>query len=268
MNNPKKIYFLGNSQLITSVIPAFCSPEIHQQVGADWRDHRVSKGTFTSESGTEVSFQACNMGMLGDPSRSGQTLFYSPEFMNFLEMVDADVSVIYLMLRGNEFGIESLVDAAPRWDFSYSGQGATKGRQFVHQADAAAHFDKIMNPLLATCMLVKHKFPNAVIFHIAAPPPVESETHILSDPESFGTLFEHYGVRPFALRKKIYDAMYDKLASTLREFGVQSIFAPADCLTEAGGLKEEYAHGTLHGNKLYGKSLIAALQKDFVNASV
>jgi hypothetical protein len=268
MNAERKIYFLGNSQLIASVVAGFCPPAVRDRCGADWLEMRVSQGTFTAPNGTDIAFLACNMNSLGDPSYSDGSLTYSPALGNFLDLVGSGASTIFVMLRGNEFGIVSLVESKPGWDFSYGGREAVKGRQFVQLSDVTAYLDGVTNPLLASCVLIKHRFPGAAVVHVAAPPPVESESHILANPEIFGPLFEAHGVRPFAMRKKLYDAMYDGLAAKLQHFGIRSFMAPSECLTQAGGLKEEFAHGCLHGNDAYGRSLIGALQREFFDAPV
>jgi hypothetical protein len=233
------VWFVGNSQLHLSVIKAFCSPEVFKKCGEDWSHGRISKGEFLFEE-QSFNFLFCNMGLLGPPSFDGVNLSFSETMMNFVNSVESDAAVIVVMLRGNEFALESLVDEPTHWDFSYKGAQATKGRQFVRIRDLRKYFQKRMNSLFTSCLLYRINFPSAVVYHVAAPPPIESEDHIRGTPEIFGALFDEFGVRPFLLRKKIYDLMYDILAEELNKIGVQTIFAPQESLSDAGGLKCEF----------------------------
>lgn len=259
---------LGNSHLLASLVAAYCDSAARERCWADWREMRVSRGSLAAPSGADLAYVACNMTLLGDPTLVDGSLTYSPALGAFLDCVNPEVTTIFVMLRGHEFAILSLVDTKPLWDFSYGARAALKGRQFVPMVDVSAYLDALMNPLLATCVLVKHKFPAAKIVHIAAPPPIQSETHILANPELFGPLFQEHGVRPFALRKKIYDALYESLSGRLRSFGIQTLFSPRECLTEDGGLNEKFAGGCLHGNDAYGHFLMAEMQRGFLDAPV
>lgn len=261
-----KIFFLGNSQLITSIVAASCPPEVRDACAMDWRESRISQGSFRSANGRWMNFLACNMDLLGDPSIVAGVLSYSRGFENFLSLVDREVATLFVMLRGNEFGIASLVDTEPGWDFSFRDRPATKGRQFVHRVDIDDYLSRLVSPMLTSCMLIKHKFPATNVVHVMAPPPIHSEEHILKNPEIFGALLLQYGVRPFDLRKKIYEAMYDGLNGRLQALGIRSASAPPDCLTVTGGLDERYAHGCLHGNEAYGRALLGQLEREFLHA--
>ena len=261
------VWIVGNSQLCSSLLQAFCPAEVFQQCSADWENHRVSKGEFRFEEQV-FKFLFCNMSLLGDPTFDGKTLNASDNMFNFVQSVDAYPTSVVVMLRGNEFAIESLVDYPVRWDFSYNGMSATQGRQFVRSCDIKNYFKMRTNSLFASCLIYRINFPNTPIYHVVAPPPIESEDHIRSSPEGFGALFEEFGVRPFHLRKKIYDMMYDVLVNDLNKIGVKSIFAPQEALTDSGGLRSEFASGCLHGNGNFGIALMSLLKRSDVYASV
>lgn len=258
----RNVWFVGNSQLITSVLRACCEAEETERIGADWREKRVTRGTLTidGEAGLSARYACCNMALLGNPAFIDGELRDTAGIRAFVDLVDDDATDIVVMLRGNEFAMEALVDSDPRWDFPYRDFPALMGRQFVAKSDALAHFAGVTNALLASCLVYRKAFPQARIYHVPAPPPIESEAHILANPEIFGALFSRHGIRPFPLRKKIYDAMYDGLSGRLREHGVATIPTPPECLTAAGGLRAEHAHGCLHGNDRYGRALIATLR--------
>ncbi|MCA1937693.1 MAG: hypothetical protein LDL29_03380 [Dechloromonas sp.] len=265
MNTDRKYWLVGNSQLITSIIPAYCSAEELEQCSDDWSNARVTQGRLSAE-GTTFQYLACNMGVLGDPAFEEDKITYSDNLKHFINATDADAEAIFIMLRGNEFAIQSLADTNPRWDFSYESQLAVPGRQFIRQKDIFTHFWRVTTPLLATCLLYRYAFPKARVFHVAAPPPIESEEHILNNPEIFGSILKTYGIRPFALRQKIYAAMYEPLAKEMNVHGIKTLFSPDECLTQSGGLLKEYAHGCLHGNKKYGEALMKIFLKELESA--
>lgn len=216
MSTDKKIWVVGNSQLITSIIPAYCSAKELKQCGDDWSNARITRGRLSAE-GTTFQYLTCNMGVLGEPGFDKDKITYSANLKHFINMTDSYADTIFIMLRGNEFGIQSLADIAPRWDFSYGSQRAVPGRQFVRQRDISAHFSRVTTPLLATCLLYRYTFPQAKVYHVAVPPPIESEEHIHSNPEIFAEIFKVHGIRPFTLRKKIYAAMYEPLADEMNK---------------------------------------------------
>ena len=267
-NGPGAAWLVGNSQLITSLLAAYCSPEDQRRASEDWSGRRVTRGALHVEPGHRFEFLACNMQLLGEPAFSNNAVSASSALLEFAGLIEPAPRVIVLMLRGNEFAMESLVDDRPHWDFSYPGMPATPGRQLLRARDVAAHFARVMEPTLAMCLLYRHTYPQAQIYHVAAPPPIESQQHILEQPEVFGELLAEQGLRPFELRLKIYQALYQPLAERLAGFGVQTLFAPAQSLTPAGGLRSEFASGCLHGNHAYGRALMADLLARGIHASV
>ncbi|RKP58466.1 hypothetical protein [Pararobbsia silviterrae] len=269
MNSERgNVLVVGNSQVRTSLLHAYCADDVFRDCEQNWAERRVFRGEFVVEDGTPFSYVACNVGLLGNTRLDGNTLTPPRGMLEFIEQTPNNPSAIVVMLRGNEFALESLVDSVPKWDFSYQGNHAQRGRQFIPTTDVLNHFSQVTQHILAVCALYRHVRPNSPVYHVAAPAPVESEKHILDLPGSLGPMFERYGVRPFALRLKMYRAMYDQLAGQLERYGVRTLFTPQECLTEAGGLRADYAHGWLHGNQRYGRALIAEFKKAGVYAPV
>jgi hypothetical protein len=264
----RAITFVGNSQLITSIIAAFCPKDTWEKSLNDWEAKCITQGELLVDSEESFSFISCNMGILGPISFSNGIVNCSNEKISFINLIDKKTKAIVVMLRGNEFALHSLVDSYPRWDFTYQSALAIKGRQLISQQDALEHFESVMNPMLATCLLYKQMFTNTKIFYVVPPPPIEDINHILENPEGFRELFSEFGIMPFEIRKKIYDAMYMPLAVRLNESNIETVFTPGECLTESGGLKANYASGCLHGNSLYGKAIMTELQKRGINASL
>ena len=197
-----KIWMVGNSQLHTSVLAEFCSQDDFSRLYEDWKNFKISEGKFQREK-DEIKFLFCNMGLLGNLSFNGRNISHTENMKIFLNRIDRDVSHIVIMLRGNEFAYESLVETEVPWDFSFNNSPCLKGRQLLRKADVSDHLKKSTNATLATCLLYKINFPNAKILYVNPPPPIESEQHILKNPEGFKDLFEKFGVRPFSVRKKI-----------------------------------------------------------------
>ena len=265
MNN--KIWMVGNSQLHLSVLSEYCSADDFQRFAEDWKSQRISEGQFDLEQ-RSFHFLFCNMTLLGHIAFDGQSIAHTRTMADFVKRIDSDASTIIVMLRGNEFAFESLVETPVPWDFTYGENVATKGRQVLKTKDVLAHLDRVNNAMLATCMLYRLNFPDAKVLYVAAPPPIESEFQIRTHSEGFGPLFERFGIRPFPIRKKIYSAMYDLLTQKLNRFGVRTLPAPAEALTESGGLRADYASGCLHGNNMYGRALMHLMEREGVYAPV
>lgn len=261
------IWVVGNSQLHQSILAEYCSKENYLKYADDWKNQRISSGSFI-ENDRKFNFLFCNMTLLGDLSFTGNVVHHTSQMGDFVNLINKDAKIILIMLRGNEFAFESLVETTTPWDFNYGGIPAIEGRQLVKKNDALSHFKKATNALIATCILYKISFPNAAVYHIVAPPPIESDKHIIENPEGFSLLFEKFGLRPFSVRKKIYSAMYENLSAELHRYGVETLEAPADALTESGGLRSDFASGCLHGNKNYGRSIISLLEKRNIYASL
>ena len=81
-------------------------------------------------------------------------------------------------------------------------------------------------------------------------------------------LAQKYGVRPFQLRKKIYDVWYERLAARLSQVGVQFLFAPDDCLTSEGEIRSSVAADCMHGNAIYGRAVVRELEARHLHASL
>jgi hypothetical protein len=225
------------------------------------------------DSGAAASFLSCNMATLGDPEYVSGRFRCDPGLVQFLDMVDRDTDVIISLLRGNEFVFHSLVDAPPRWDFSYGQRRADPTRIFVQRADVVAHADEVLSPLFATLYMIRSRFPQAAVYQVAPPPPLEQGSPHL-DPEKLradnmgevADLAGEYGVRPIHVRKKIYDVMYERLAARLSQVGVQVLFAPVECLTQEGALRSAFAFDCLHGNELYGRAIVRELEEKYLHA--
>lgn len=84
----QNIWFLGNSQLIISILRAFCSREILEQCGADWEARRVTKGELRLDSGKAASFLSCNMETLGNPEYVSGQVRCDPGLVQFMDMID------------------------------------------------------------------------------------------------------------------------------------------------------------------------------------
>ena len=259
MNN--KIWMVGNSQLHLSVIAEFCSEDDFSRLYQDWKSLRISEGKFLKDE-HQINYLFCNMGLLGQISFDGENVSHTQNMSIFLNRIDRDASHIVIMLRGNEFAFESLVETPVPWDFSYNNSPAIKGRQLLKIKDVSTYLAKATNATLATCLLYKINFPKAKIWYVTPPPPIESKNHILSNPEGFKDLFEKFGVRPFSVRKKIYQVMYDSLSSSLDNFGIKTLRAPLESFTDTGGLREDFASGCLHGNHLYGRAIFELMEKE------
>lgn len=264
---PENIWIVGNSQLHQSLLAEYCTQENYLKYADDWKNQQISSGNFIAND-QKFNFLFCNMTLLGDLSFDGNNVHHTSQMANFAKLIDKDATIILVMLRGNEFAFESLVETKVPWDFSYGETAALKGRQLVKRNDALIHLEKATNALLATCILYKISFPQAAVYHIVAPPPIESDKHILDNPEGFSLLFEKFGLRPFSVRKKIYDAMYENLSTRLLRYGVETLEAPAEALNESGGLRSDFASGCLHGNKNYGRAIISLLEKRNLYASL
>lgn len=195
------------------------------------------------------------------PTLQGNTLFIPPQLTAVLDHIPKETQVVFSLMRGHEFAVNALVDNPSHADFMDEDGGFEQGRRWMSREDAQAWVHEIAHPLLTTNLALQLHLPQARIVHFAAPPPVEDEAHILSNPEGFGPLFERYGIKPFPMRLRLYRLMYAELERQLAQYGILSYPPPEDALTPAGGLKAEFAFGCLHGNPLYAQGLAAQIRE-------
>lgn len=200
------------------------------------------------------------------PQLKDGVLYMPPQLGSILASIDPGVDCIFSLMRGQEFAMASLVDDPSHADFNLGASLCEPGRQWVSLDDATAWVRQIAAPLLGTHLALKHHFPKARIVHVPAPPPVESEAHIRANAESFGPLFERHGVKPFAMRDRLYGLMYAELNRTLAGYGIESLPLPAAALTPAGGLKAEFARGCLHGNEQYAREMALDMKRSLADA--
>ncbi|KQW41107.1 MULTISPECIES: hypothetical protein [unclassified Roseateles] len=193
------------------------------------------------------------------PLLKERVLYIPPELTAVLGHIPAGAEVIFSLLRGQEFAVSQLVDDPSHADFIGDDGGFEAGRRWMSREDALAWVRSIAEPLLATHLALRQQFPQARIVHVPAPPPIEDAAHVLANAEGFGPLFAAHGVKPFAMRLRVYRLMYAELARQLAEHGITSLAPPVQALTPAGGLKAECARGCLHGNHLYAQGLAAQM---------
>lgn len=195
------------------------------------------------------------------PLLQGQTLYIPDQLAAVFGHIPADAEVIFSQLRGQEFAIAAIVDDPAQADFIGDDGGFEAGRRWMSRADALAWVRDIAQPLLTTHLALRQHFPRARIVHLPAPPPVEDEAHILANAEGFGPLFAQHGVKPFAMRLRLYRLMYAELNRQLAAHGITSIEPPPDSLTPNGGLKAAHARGCLHGNERYAEGLAIQIRE-------
>ena len=195
------------------------------------------------------------------PVLQERVLYIPPQLTAVLGHVPAEADLIFSVMRGQEFAVATLVDDPAQGDFIGDDGGFEPGRRWMSRADAVAWVRDIAHPLLTTHLALRQQFPRARIVHLPAPPPIEDEAHILANAEGFAPLFAQHGVKPFAMRLRVYRLMYEELNRQLAEHGVASLAPPPNSLTPAGGLKAEHARGCLHGNTLYAQGLAAQIQE-------
>ncbi len=256
------VWMLGCSQLVNSIIWAGLTDEEFWRFYDDWMEGNMAFGKLSIDETKDLHahYATCDISTIGRITFEDSRLHCGPTMQGYLDKIDKNPTAIIFMLHGNEFGVETLVETVPPWDFSFGDERpAIKGRQFVPSNDAVEYLKMVSRPLLTTCLLIRQTYPNTPIYYVPAPPPIESEEHILKNPEGFGELFRAYGLRPFEHRMKVFDVMFKFIAAQMTAMRVETIHHPQEALTPAGGLKTEYAAGCLHGNARYGKALIAQL---------
>jgi hypothetical protein len=201
------------------------------------------------------------------PMLKDRVLYIPPQLTAVLGHIPAGTAVIFSLLRGQEFAVTQLVDDPTHADFMGDDGGFEPGRRWMSREDALAWVRGIAEPLLTTHLALRQQFPQARIVHLPAPPPIEDEAHILANAEGFGPLFAVHGVKPFAMRLRVYRLMYAELNRQLAEHGIASLAPPPEALTAAGGLKADCARGCLHGNALYAQALAIQMREVLAHVS-
>ncbi|WP_443645541.1 hypothetical protein [Candidatus Ponderosibacter sp. Uisw_141_02] len=259
----KDFFFVGNSQLITSILAQYCNRQERQQIGKAWTENKdFYKGVFEFD-GSINNFIACNMGLLGRPilDFKSQKIAANEGMFRLVEMIEDGKDTIVVMLRGNEFAEFCLIDNPPKFDFSTILSPATKGRQFVHSIDLAVYIKALTNPILATSVMIKNKYPKREVVYVM-PPPFPCDSHLLKQHE-FANLIRDYGLKPTQIRQKLYQMISEILSADLKKLGINCLAAPSESLKEIGVLKKEYAHGAIHGNEKFGAALMKSLHAHF-----
>lgn len=195
------------------------------------------------------------------PMLKDRVLYIPPQLTGVLAHIPASPDVIFSLLRGQEFAVSQLVDDPAHADFIGDDGGFEPGRRWMSREDALAWVREIAQPLLTTHLALRQQFPQARIVHLPAPPPIEDEAHIRAHAEGFGPLFEAHGVKPFAMRLRVYRLMYAELNRQLAEHGILSLAPPPESLTPAGGLRADCARGCLHGNTRYAQGLATQIRE-------
>jgi len=189
------------------------------------------------------------------PQLKDGVLYLPPQLTGIFDHIPAEAELIFSLMRGQEFAVATLVDDPGQADFIGDDGGFEAGRRWQSREDALAWVREIAAPLLATHLALRQHRPRARLVHVAAPPPIEDEAHILANAEGFAPLFAQHGVKPFAMRQRVYRLMLEALGRELAAHGIASLSAPAGALTPAGGLKADFARGCLHGNQRYAELL-------------
>lgn len=203
------------------------------------------------------------------PVLKERVLYIPPQLTGVLGHILAGTDVVFSLMRGQEFAVAAMVDDPTHADFigDEGGEGGGErgsfepGRRWMSRADALAWVREIAQPLLTTHLALRQQFPQARIVHLPAPPPIEGDAHILANAEGFGPLFAQFGIKPFAMRLRIYRLMYAELNRQLAQHGIASLPPPPGSLTPAGGLRADHARGCLHGNERYAQGLAAQIRE-------
>lgn len=168
--------------------------------------------------------------------------------------VDRVVSCIY----GNEHSIFSLTDQEVPFDLVVrTGEapvvGAPPGERQIIPADVVRReLGRHALPTAFTCEVLRQRFPDASIVHVAPPPPLASAEVIRSDPELFADVIDRFGLAPGPLRRAVHELYLEQLGDLLRQRGV-ALVPPPSSATEAGGyLREDLRAGATHANRVYG----------------
>ncbi|HDV5685771.1 TPA: hypothetical protein RJE00_000232 [Legionella pneumophila] len=102
------------------------------------------------------------------------------------------------------------------------------------------------------------------VFHLVPPPPKKDTMHILQNHESDFVkkgLLEK-GITPANLRLKIWKLQTRVLSYLCREWSINLLPVPNDCLSDEGFLdKEYYANDATHGNVSYGFQVLQQIIK-------
>ncbi|HET7795680.1 MAG TPA: hypothetical protein VFL64_20000 [Rhizobacter sp.] len=263
---------IGSSHLY-GIIHSYVGPlrDLREKYSVAWETGVPATGRldFGGLPGWEGCFVAYNTPAAGAPPVvRDQVLYMPPELSRVLGSIPQDTDCIFSLMRGHEFAMSGLVDDPSHADFNDGDSLCEAGRQWVSLEDATAWVREIAAPLFGTHLALKQHFPKARIVHVPAPPPIESQAHIEANVESFGPLFARHGIKPYAMRQRLYKLMYGTLNRDLAAYGIESLPVPSEALTPAGGLRADWARGCLHGNEHYGAALGQQMKRRLQHAPV
>ncbi|MFP5255293.1 MAG: hypothetical protein ACLGI8_05515 [Acidimicrobiia bacterium] len=172
--------------------------------------------------------------------------------------VDHVVSCLY----GNEHSVFSLTEHEVPFDLVVdrsSGpvvRGVPGERQILPVEVVRRELARLARPTAFTCEVLRQRFPEARVSHLAPPPPLASAELITAEPELFREVIDRFGLAPGPLRRAVHELYLDELAALLCSIGV-ALVAPPPSATDADGyLVEELRAGATHANAAYGSLVL------------
>jgi len=247
---------------------------------ADYRSHPVeippwSRGEFSTEQGCKLSFVVgwWDRRHIGDwPTISGDGIIHFPQgLVNLSKYIPVNMPVFFQLSSIDAYAGDELInfgpyDIGPKWDFSIDGAPAAIGRCPVRKSDVDKLIQQAIKNVMASCVACKALLPGARLYYVFPPPPVEPEQYIIDMAKAAAPrhisyleryeLLLQYGVRPFAIRQKLITLANDQLKQQLRQFSIDYVDPPAECLLASGALDTAYAQDMHHGNEHYNKAMV------------
>lgn len=268
----KRFAVIGSSHLY-GIIHSYVGPlrDLREKYSVAWETGVPATGPldFGGLPGWSGQFVAYNTPAAGTPPFLKDGVLYMPaELTRVLSSIAPDTDCIFSLMRGHEYAMSGLVDDPSHPDFNDGATLCEAGRQWVSLEDATTWVRQIASPLFGTHLALRQHFPKARIVHVPAPPPIESQAHIENNVESFGPLFARHGIKPYPVRKRLYQLMYRTLERDLAPYGIESLPVPTEALTPNGGLRADWARGCLHGNEHYGAALGQQMKRSLGHAPV
>ena len=193
-------------------------------------------------------------------------LLVETKFLNLLasiEHLQAD-GTIFTFINGNEHAGLSMTECAVPFDFVLPGREdlpLLANRQIVPYDVVHRQVELVLNPTIAILISLRKYLPSIRILYVTPPPSVASEEQIQKSPEIFASQITKSGITPLSLRLKYYLLYTEIIKRALAPLGIEMLPPPAEALNDDGSLRDEFVHGSTHGNLAYAGMVVRQMNE-------
>lgn len=196
-------------------------------------------------------------------SPDGKRLTLSDPVADAVQAALKDAKMLVSLIGGNGHNIFGLVEMQPRIDL-YDPTIATidANRTLLPRALVKTGLQRQVRFWLQLMRDVRALTPASMdMIHVAPPPPIGDDSHILANPGPFSEPLSAYGLAPPSLRLKLWRLHIEILEACCQEGGIRFLKPEIDWCTHDGFLLPEfYGNDPSHANEDYGRRILQQVE--------